>query len=52
MRPGLANMAEWIEAQRRAGTFRGPVCGPLALEMTLLDAISHARPVEAVRRGA
>jgi len=46
--PGLSGMHAWVEDQRRRGLFQGDVYGPLAAEMTVRDALSHAAPLEAV----
>lgn len=49
MRPGYAGLHTWLEEQKRNGAFKGPVHGPLAVEMTVPDANSHAAVIEAVR---
>ena len=48
-RPGLKALAEWVERAKRDGAFKGPVHGPIGVEIALDDALSHARPVEHVR---
>jgi hypothetical protein len=50
--PGLASMHSWLEAEKRRGAFQGPVYGPMGMEITVRDALSHARPIEAVGVGA
>lgn len=49
VRPGIKDLAGWLAEQWDRGTFQGPALGPLGMEMTLRDAGSHARVVEAVR---
>jgi hypothetical protein len=41
-------MNAWLEQQKAAGAFQGEVLGPLGLEITVHDAASHSRVIEAV----
>jgi hypothetical protein len=45
---GMGVMHEWLEDQKRRGAFQGPVYGPIGLEITVPDAVTNARPIEAV----
>lgn len=47
--PGIKGLHEWLEEQKsRGGFFKGPVFGPMGVEIMVRDAHSHAKPVEAV----
>lgn len=46
----LRDFAAWVDQQRAMGTFKGEVCGPLGLDITLRD-MRHAKAVEAVSVG-
>ena len=50
--PQLRDMHQWLEDEKRAGVFQGPVYGPLGLDITVQDHLRYAKPVEAVRRAA
>ncbi|KAI8465259.1 MAG: hypothetical protein J3K34DRAFT_92112 [Monoraphidium minutum] len=47
-KPGLAGLHHWLEdVKRRGGVLQGPAFGPLGLEVTLRDALSHAKVIDA-----